>query len=179
MEQVSKIFMKNLEKENLKTLLSIIKENPSLDIAHFTDQDNLLVELLNELCSKENYRYQVNLLDTSIEESMIQKYKSNFTKVRLFHLQRKSYLIQAKQYDFVFVTATIDSSLESNFLKRLHQIIRNAGQLIVFIKKEDYVLRYRWIELLEEHNYVATNTIDNLCNDYDIIISKKMHGWGK
>ncbi len=171
--------MKNLEKNRLKTLLSIIKDNPSLDIAHFTDQDNLLVELLNDFCIENGYGYQLNLLDNSIEELMSQKYKSSSTKVRPFHLQRKSYLIQAKQYDFVFVTANIDLDMESDFLKRLHQIIRNAGQLIIFIKKEDYKLRYRWIELLEEHNYVATNTIDNLCNDYDIVITKKMHGWGK
>ncbi len=171
--------MKNLEKEKLKTLLSIIKDNPSLDIAHFTDQDNLLVELLNDCCTQKSYGYQLNLLDNSIEEIMSQKYKSSSTKVKPFHLQRKSYLIQAKQYDFVFVTATIGLDIESDFFKRLHQVIRNAGQLIVFIKKEDYELRYRWIELLEEHNYVATNTIDNLCNDYDIVITKKMHGWGK
>ena len=171
--------MKNLEKEKLKTLLSIIKENPSLDIAHFTDQDNLLVELLNDYCSQKNYGYQLNLLDNSIEELMSKKYKSSSTSIRVFHLQRKSYLIQAKQYDFVFITADIEPDMESDFLKRLHQIIRNAGQLIVFIKKEDYTLRYRWIELLEEHNYVATSTINNLCNDYDIVITKKMHGWGK
>ncbi len=171
--------MKNLEKEKLKTLLSIIKENPSLDIAHFTDQENLLVELLNEYTTQKNYGYQLNLLNSSIEEPMRQKYKSSSTSIRVFHLQRKSYLIQAKQYDFVFVTANIDLDMESDFLKRIHQIIRNAGQLIIFIKKEDYKLRYRWIELLEEHNYVATNTIDNLCNNYDIVITKKMHGWGK
>ena len=171
--------MKNLEKEKLKTLLSIIKENPSLDIAHFTDQDNLLVELLNNYCIEKDYGYQLNLLDNSLEEPMSKKYKSSSTTIRPFQLQRKSYLMQGKQYDFVFVTANIEIDIESDFLKRLHQIIRNAGQLIVFIKKEDYTLRYRWIELLEEHNYVATNTIDNLCNDYDILITKKMHGWGK
>ena len=171
--------MKNLKKDKLETLLSIIKENPSLDIAHFTDQDNLLVELLNNFCIEKSYSYQLNLLNNSIEESMSQKYKSSSTKVKPFHLQRKSYLIQAKQYDFVFVTANIDLDMESDFLKRLHQIIRNAGNLIIFIKKEDYELRYRWIELLEEHNYVATSTIDNLCNDYDVVITKKMHGWGK
>ncbi len=173
------LFMKNLEKEKLKTLLSIIKENPSLDIAHFTDQDSPLVELLNDYTRQHGYGYQLNLLDNAIEEPMSQRYKSSSTKVNFFHLQRKSYLIQAKQYDFVFVTANIEEEIESDFLKRLHQVIRNAGNLIVFIKKEDYMLRYRWIELLEEHNYVATNTIDNLCNDYDIVITKKMHGWGK
>ncbi len=169
--------MKDLEKDKLKTLLSIIKENPSLDIVHFTDQDNPLVELLNDYCSKKNYYYQLNLLDNSIEVQMHQKYNTH-AKVNLFHLQRKSYLMQGKQYDFVFVTATIDLEMESDFLRRLHQVIRNAGNLIIFVRKENYTLRYRWLQLLEEHNYVATNTIDNLCNNYDIIITKKMHGWG-
>ncbi len=169
--------MKDLEKDKLKTLLSIIKENPSLDIVHFTDQDNPLVELLNDYCSKKDYYYQLNLLDNSIEVQMHQKYDTH-AKVNLFHLQRKSYLMQGKQYDFVFVTATIDLEMESDFLRRLHQVIRNAGNLIIFVRKENYTLRYRWLQLLEEHNYVATNTIDNLCNNYDIIITKKMHGWG-
>ncbi len=169
--------MKDLEKDKLKTLLSIIKENPSLDIVHFTDQDNPLVELLNDYCSKKDYYYQLNLLDNSIEVQMHQKYDTH-AKVNLFHLQRKSYLMQGKQYDFVFVTATIDLEMESDFLRRLHQVTRNAGNLIIFVRKENYTLRYRWLQLLEEHNYVATNTIDNLCNNYDIIITKKMHGWG-
>ena len=170
--------MKNLEKDKLKTLLEIMKENPSLSIAHFTDQDNPLVELLNDYCNETSYTYQLNLLDSNIKESIEQKYDVETTKIALFHLQRKSYLIQAKQYNFVFVTASIDEEIESDFFKRMHQAIINAGHLIVFVKKEDYTLRYRWVELLEEHNYVATNTIDNLCNDYDIIITKKMHGWG-
>ena len=169
--------MKNLEKDKLTTLLSIIKENPSLAIAHFTDQDNPLVELLDDYCNKKSYNYQLNLLDSNIKEAIDKKYDSSTTKIAFFHLQRKSYLVQAKQYDFVFVTASIDAKIESDFLKRLHQAIINAGNLIIFVKKEDYALRYRWVELLEEHNYVATNTIDNLCNDYDIIITKKMHGW--
>ncbi len=32
--------------------------------------------------------------------------------------------------------------------------------------------------LLEEHYYVASNTIDDLFENYDVLISKKMHGWG-
>ncbi len=170
--------MKNLKKDKLKTLLAIIKKNPSLDIAHFTDKDTPLIELLDEYCYINNYGYQINLTNSSIEESIKQKYKSSSTKIRLFQLKRKSYLLQAKHYDFIFITASIGKDMESDFLKRIYGIIANAGNLIVFIKKENYELRYRWIELLEEHNYVATNTIDNLCDEYDILISKKMHGWG-
>ncbi len=170
--------MKNLEKDKLKILLDIIKENPSLDIAHFADQNNPLIELLDAYCSSKHYHYQLYLLDQNIKASIHQICNSQTTSIDFFHLQRKSYLIQAKQYDFVFITAQIDEEITSDFLKRLHQIIRNAGNLIIFIKKKEYILRYRYIELLEVHNYVATNTIDNLCNDYDIIITKKMHGWG-
>jgi hypothetical protein len=34
------------------------------------------------------------------------------------------------------------------------------------------------MRLLEENNYVASNTIDDLFEHYDLLISKKMHGWG-
>jgi len=35
----------------------------------------------------------------------------------------------------------------------------------------------RWQQVLEENYFVATNTID-MFEEYEILISKKMHGWG-
>lgn len=87
-------------------------------------------------------------------------------------------MTQGKQYDFMFVSANIDLSSRDDFLKKAHGIILNAGNIIIFVEKNNYDERYKWVELLEETYFVATNTIDDLFENYDIIISKKMHGWG-
>jgi len=171
--------MKNLEKDKLETLLQIIGTNPSLQIAHFTQGEDTLTEALHDYCQREEYFYQLNCTDADLVEMLSEKYKEDReTQVRALPLERNSYMKQAKQYDFVFVTSEVDESLRDDFLKRVHRIILNAGNLILFMDKENRGEKYQWIALLEENNYVATSTIDDLFEYYDIIISKKMHGWG-
>jgi len=171
--------MKNLEKDKLETLLQIIGTNPSLRIAHFTEGEDGLTEALHDYCEAEGYEYQINCTDDSSTAMLSQKYnESSETEVRALPLERNSYMKQAKQYDFVFVTSEVEERLRADFLKKVHRIILNAGNVILFIDKENRGEKYQWIALLEENNYVATSTIDDLFEYYDIIISKKMHGWG-
>jgi hypothetical protein len=87
-------------------------------------------------------------------------------------------MMQGKQYDFLFVSIDIKEEMRSDFLKKAHNIISNAGNIIIFVSKKNKEECYSWITLLEEHNYVATSTIDDLFENHNIIISKKMHGWG-
>jgi len=171
--------MKNLEKDQVKILLNIIGSNPSLQIAHFTQSGETIIDMLDAYCRSRDYFYQINAIDPYFYEKMSERFKNtDGTVVKKFPLERKSYMIQGRQYDFLFVTASLEEKIRSEFLKRVHQIIRNAGNIIIFIPKGDMNERYSWTELLEEHNYVATNTIDNMFKEYDIVISKKMHGWG-
>ena len=171
--------MKNLEKDKLETLLQIIGTNPSLRIAHFTEGEDGLTKALHDYCEAEEYEYQINCTDDDSVEMLLEKYKENRqTQVRALPLERNSYMKQAKQYDFVFITSEVDETLRDDFLKRVHRIILNAGNVILFINKENREEKYQWVALLEENNYVATSTIDDLFEYYDIIISKKMHGWG-
>jgi len=46
------------------------------------------------------------------------------------------------------------------------------------IKMGDYAQEDHWLSLLEEHFYVSTSKIDNICEHYDVLISRRMHGWG-
>ena len=171
--------MKNLEKDKLKILLDIIGSNPALQIAHFVQSSEIIIDMLNEYCQKRDYQYQINVLENAFYEQISEKFKNtDTTQVKNFPLERKSYMIQGKQYDFIFVTATINNDIRADFLKKVHHVMRNAGNIIIFISKGDLSERDNWITLLEEENYVATNTIDDLFEYYDIIISKKMHGWG-
>jgi len=171
--------MKNLEKDQVKILLDIIGSNPSLQIAHFAQSGETLTEMLNDYCQTRDYLYQINAVEADFYEKMSERFgNTDTTVVKRFPLEQRSYMMQGRQYDFLFVTAVIEEEMRSDFLKRSHQIIRNAGNIIIFIPKGELDERYSWAALLEEHNYVATSTISDMFTYYDVIISKKMHGWG-
>ncbi len=171
--------MKTIEENKLETLLQIIAPAPALRIAHFSESGEALVHMLGDFCSKNEYEYQINCTQPSFFETLQNRYKDNtYIKPVNFSLERPRYMIQGKLYEYLFVTSTIDTEMRSDFLKKCHGIIKNAGIIIIFLPKGNSVQRYEWISLLEEHYYVASSTIDDLFEHYDILISKKMHGWG-
>ncbi len=171
--------MKNLNTETLQSLFDIIGSNPSLQIAHFTQESNVLTQMLYEYCNQRDYLYQINSTSLTSFEEMKNEFKHNKNiQIKNIPLERKAYMIQGKQYDFLFVSTDIKEEMKSDFLKKAHNIISNAGNIVIFIGKNNREERYSWTTLLEEHDYVATSTIDDLFENYDVIISKKMHGWG-
>jgi len=172
--------MKNLEEHQLETLLQIIGTTPSHQIAHFTQGGEILVDKIHQYCMKQDYRYQINCTDSDFYERIKEKYlDSPIAHIINFSLQRRVYKIQAKEYNVLFVSSVIPPEDRSEFLKKSHQIIRSAGIIVIFVSKKDYHEHDDWMALLEEHLYVSTSTIDDLFEHYDIIISKRMHGWGK
>jgi len=171
--------MKNIEQDKLEKLLGIIPSSPALRIAHFTDSGEMMTEVLSDFCQKREYEYQINCTDNSFFDLISDKYKNmaNIKTIK-FTLERPRYMIQGKMYEFLFVTANIKDEMRSDFIRKAHGIIKNAGNILIFLPKGSYEERYSWITLLEEHYYVASNTIDDLFENYDVLISKKMHGWG-
>ncbi len=171
--------MKSIEKEKLDQLLTIIPDHPMVRLLHFSDSGIELPAMLDAYVSQKGYEYQLNCTEQSyfafVERRMKQ---TEHTKIRHFALTRPRYIQQGKLYDFVFVTSVIGSTLQEAFLQRLHPIIKNGGNILLFIPKGDHAQRFEWMRLLEENYYVASNTIDNLFIHYDVLISKKMHGWG-
>jgi DNA topoisomerase IA len=171
--------MKNIEQDKLETLLQIIAPAPALRIAHFCESGEKMVDILGNFCSEQAYEYQINCTEPSFFEALNNIYKDHEAiKPIKFTLERPRYMIQGKLYEYLFVTSTIPTEMRSDFLKKTHGIIKNAGLILIFIPKGDSQQRYNWIALLEEHYYVASSTIDDLFEHYDVIISKKMHGWG-
>ena len=173
--------MKNLEKKQLDTLLDIIgsSSTPSLQIAHFSEAGETLIDKLHLYCVNKKYDYHLKCTNKEFYESMSKKFaEKEHIVVTHFFLQRRSYLIQAREYNFLFVTTNIDNENRGEFLKRSHKIIRSAGSIIIFIPKKDYEERDDWVANLEENLYVSTSVIDNLFEHYDVVISRKMHGWG-
>ena len=173
--------MKNLEKEQLESLLDIIGYNsmPSLQVAHFSEGGYMLIDMLKEYCIKKDYDYHLKCTNKDFYEASVERFKEqDGIVINNFFLQRRSYLIQAREYNFLFVTTVIDEEMRDDFLKKSHKIVRSAGSIIIFIGKKDYEERDNWCALLEENLYVSTSVIDDMFDNYDVIISRKMHGWG-
>ena len=70
--------------------------------------------------------------------------------VQMFHLKRPVYTLQGKLYDFLFVTAPIDATIRSDFLRKCHSAVKNGGNIIFFLPKNDFALRDSWTMLLTE-----------------------------
>ena len=168
-----------MERTKLEQLLQIIPDYPMIRIAHFADSGEEMTEVLADFCQQKGYEYQINCTDADFYEKVSETYRdSDSVKAVKFTLERPRYMIQGKLYDFVFVTAEISEDIREDFVKRCHPVIKNAGNILIFLPRGDHAVRYEWMRLLEEHYYVASNTIDDMFEDYDVLISKKMHGWG-
>jgi hypothetical protein len=174
--------MKQLDINAINQLLSIINIYPSIRIMHFSQNQPNLNSSIVKFSEINDYEFQINSTTKEDYESSISQFSSS-SKVSIthFNLKRPRYNMQSKQYDYLFVSSTIIDGEILDFLKKSHSIIKNAGLILIFIdridKKRDYDTIYRWSSLLEESYFVATNTID-ISEDFDVIISKKMHGWG-
>ena len=168
--------MKPIELDKLKTLLEIVGPYPSTSVVHFSDNDVELSRTIYEYCHQKSYDYQVNVTDNAFFKTLQEDFMGH-EGIRIFDfsLTRPKYLLQGKTYEYLFVTTDIPGDQRDDFLRKSHEILRNAGNILLFLPNRD---NSEWIKLLEQNYYVATNTIDDLFEHYDVIISKKMHGWG-
>jgi len=174
--------MKNLEKEQLETLFEIVGANfmPSLQIGHFSEGGEMMIDGLKAYCQKREYEYFLFCTNKEFYDKTTERLEDgDGIVIRNFPLQRRSYLIQAREYNFLFVTTFIEEESRASFLEKSHKIIRTAGSIVIFIPKEDYRERDSWRALLEEALYVSTSVVDDMFEHYDVIISRRMHGWGK
>ena len=170
--------MKQLEEEKIDQLLGIINRYPSIEIAHFSDGSRLLSKKIHQLCEQYGYDYRLNCTSDICYEKAAARYAtSEHITVKRFDLGRPRYMVQAKIYDYLFVTAEIADEERASFLQKSYGIIKNAGLILIFVPAGDLKQRHIWTELLQENYFVATNTLD-IFSEYDVIISKKMHGWG-
>jgi hypothetical protein len=170
--------MKQLEEKQIDQLLGIINLYPSIRIMHFSDGSHLLTKKISQLCEEHNYEYQLNCTnDVCYEKATIKYADANHIKIKQIDLAQPRYAIQAKMYDYLFITSTIPDEEKLSFLKKCYGVIKNAGLILIFVPRGDLRQKDIWTELLQENYFVATNTLE-LFSQYDVIISKKMHGWG-
>jgi len=171
--------MKSIEPKSLEKLLQIIPNHPGIRLLHFADSGEEIPRAIGSFIEDKGYEYQINCLDDSFFETMQHTFEAHQHIHPLkFTLKRPRYMVQGKIFDYVFVTAYVAASMREDFLKRVHPIMKNGGNILIFLPKREQKLRWEWLGLLEEHYYVASSTIDDLFAHYDVVVSKKMHGWG-
>ena len=170
--------MKTIEKNEIEKLLQIIKPAPLLRIGHFSDTGEALPACLDRFCHEQGYEYLLNCTTEEYFQTMQTEGKfSDSTTLKYFALERPNYMQHGKFYDYLFVSSQIAADTQVSFLKKAHRVIKNAGLILIFLPKEERKALDRWRELLEEHYFVATSDIV-LDENWRVIISKKMHGWG-
>ncbi len=170
--------MKTIEKNEIEKLLEIIKPAPLLRIGHFSDEGSILPACLDSFCREHDYEYLLNCTTESYFQTMQTEGKlSDTAAVKFFSLERPNYMQHGKFYDYLFVSSQIAADTQVSFLKKAHRVIKNAGLILIFLPQEERKALDRWRDLLEEHYFVATSDIV-LDENWRVIISKKMHGWG-
>lgn len=170
--------MKNLEIEAIEQLLSIIQNHPAMRIMHISDGGEQFCNTLKDFTEQREYEYQLNITNDTFYHKIKELYSDNeWCNVQPMKYEQRRYANMAKQYDFVFVSASIPNGIEEDFAKKIHTHIKNAGNIILFLSKDDIESKYKWFRYLEEALFVAINSID-MFENYEIIIAKKMHGWG-
>ncbi len=170
--------MKNLEPKRVEQLLSIIPQHPATRIMQISQGGLQLSDALSSFVRDRDYEFLLNITNDIFYEEIKDRYIETMdTKVKKLKLQQRRYVSMAKMYDFVFVTAIISDEIQEQFAKTIHGHIKNAGNIIIFLPKNDLKVLDNWRQTLEDNYFVATNTID-IFDKYEILISKKMHGWG-
>ena len=170
--------MNQLEEGRVEQLLGIINLYPAIRVMHFTDGDDLLSQKIYELCREHEYEYQLNTMDEISYENLRRVYGDMpYVKVKQINPKQPRYATQAKLYDYLFVNSKISDESRGEFVQRCYGAIKNAGLIVIFISKDDLQEYYIWSDLLTDNNFVAINKLDTFSH-YDIVIAKKMHGWG-
>ncbi len=171
--------MKPLESDKLEQLLEVIEAKPGQRIVQFADRDHTVSQGISETCKHYDNHYYLNCTeDTFYEESLVKFSDQPHIHISKFILRRPRYKMQGIEYDYLFATLDFEKEDKVEFLQKCYPIIRTGGNIIIIIPNSDYPQQDEWREILEEQYYVSSNIIDDLFEHYDVIIAKRMHGWG-
>jgi hypothetical protein len=171
--------MKTREQDKVEQLLQIIQSKPGQRIVHFSDDSPMLTKSLSELCKQHDSAYHLYCTKDALYDTCSTTYENQAHMHTVkFNLRRPRYLMQGIEFDYLIVTLDFAEEDKAEFLKKCYPIIRTGGNIIIIIPNCSYDQRDEWSTILEEQYYVSTNIIDDLFEEYDVIVSKRMHGWG-
>ena len=168
-----------MEPEKVAQLLQIIQNKPAQRIVHFSNGSHILSKALAELCEAYQSDYYLNCVKDACYDKAKTKYENQpHVHVMKFALQRPRYKIQGIEYDYLIATLDFEELDKEDFLSKCYPIIRTGGNMVILIPNADYTTQDEWNALLEEKYYVSATIINDIFEDHDVIVAKRMHGWG-
>lgn len=171
--------MKPLEEDKLEQLLQILQKKPAQRIVHFSNGSHLLTKYLSQFCETyENDYYLYCTKDVFYDKSMTKYTNQPHMHIVKFNLRRPRYMIRALEYDYLIATLDFEEEDKAEFLEKCYPIIRTGGNIIIIIPNSGYSEQDEWRDILEEQYYVSVNIIDDIFEHHDVIVAKRMHGWG-
>lgn len=171
--------MKPIEPQQIEQLLEILQKKPAQRIVHFADKDHILTTHLHTFCLAQENDYYLYCTNTLFYEASLHTHQDKpQLHVKNFNLRRPRYLIQAIEYDYLITTLDFEKENKEEFLQKCYPIIRTGGNIILIIPNTGYAQWDEWRDILTEQYYVSINIIDNIFDAYDIVVAKRMHGWG-
>ena len=172
--------MKNIEADRLSELMDAIYYQPCASVVHFCENDPLLSTKLALYCEAKEYHYQLNTPHADFAAQIKENLAAipNASAFRM-PLERPKFRIGGKEYDYALITLPLQKDKRLPFLRKVHEIMRNHGKIVIFFEKGNKTEQTDWTANLEKALFVATSTIEDMFEHYDIILSTKMHGWGE
>ena len=154
-------------------LLNSLMRAPGMRVMHFAKEDTICQNIQN-FCSSSEFDSEYLILTFKQEsEDKLKHLENDITKVKYVNEKRPKFNIQAKLYDYLFIT-NLPSETQS-FFKRVYSAMKNGAPVFIFLDKNDRELAYKLESELIECNYVASNKME--IDDFLVLSSKKMHGW--
>jgi len=171
--------MKNIESSQVEQLLQIIQSKPGQRIVHFSDGSPILTENLSALCKTHDSIYHLYCIkDTCYDESIRTYEGQDYMRITKFNLRRPRYLMQGIEFDYLITTLDFTEEDKALFLEKCYPIIRTGGNIMIIISNSGYEERDEWRDILTEQYYVSISIIDDIFQEHDVIVAKRMHGWG-
>ena len=158
---------------DIDNLLNALMQAPGMRVMHFTKDDTLCRNIQNFCKGSEFDSEYLILTFKQKSEDKLKALECENTKVKYVNENRPKFNIQAKLYDYLFIT-DLPVNTES-FFKRIYSALKNGALIFIFLDKKDRELAYKLESELIEANYVASNKME--IDDFLVISSKKMHGW--
>jgi len=171
--------MKPIEEDKLEQLLQVIEEKPGQRIVQFADRDHSIIQSIHNLCKQYDNQYYLNCTEDNLYEESLKRFTNQeHIRISKFILRRPRYKLQGIEYDYLIATLDFEKEDKTEFLEKCYPIIRTGGNIIIIIPNAGYPERDEWSDILQDQYYVSVNIIDDLFEHYDVIIARRLHGWG-
>ena len=172
--------MQRLDPQRTLLLTHLVSPHyPNQQILHLSDGGTDIHETLHRFTREKGFEYDLRAVgcETDRFESLREEAHEGYTLEPL-DLQKRQYNKHARKYDNIFVT--LDPSLLEGqlqpVLKKFYRIMKN-GAILALVVPRGTALLQNIDEEIEACYFTATNHID-IFDDYDVVTTKKLHGWG-